>query len=179
MPTAQGICDIPAHTNEDDVLGEVGPLEAYHHRLFPSLHTVGHRERAYPKSPHMKICDKALSLFRINGNHTHVLSSMRGRRVPTNHACGPLRLRARRVCTRRLALSISTGPCSPSRTVNRVHPSGSRAWRQALTACQGAHRCVAGAPQHLACAPLPQRGTKPRVATQCPCRALRGVYIHD
>src|SRR5712691_11368799 len=30
-----------------------------------------------------------------------------------------------------------TGPFSPSRTVNRVHPSGLREWRQALTDCHG------------------------------------------
>ena len=58
--------------------------------------------------------------------------------MTTSHSCGPVRFRSRRVWTRRVTSSISTGPFSPSRTVTRVHLSGARAWRQALTKCQGA-----------------------------------------
>ena len=35
--------------------------------------------------------------------------------MTTSHSSGPLRFRSSRVCTRRLTISISTGPCSPSR----------------------------------------------------------------
>src|SRR3989449_5004794 len=49
-----------------------------------------------------------------------------------------MRLRSRRVCTRRVAISISTGPFSPSRTVTWVHASGERNCRQSVTDCHGA-----------------------------------------
>src|SRR2546425_1089931 len=37
MPIAQGIRHIPAHPQENDILREMGPLEAHRHRLSPSL----------------------------------------------------------------------------------------------------------------------------------------------
>jgi hypothetical protein len=57
MPIAQGIRDGPAHTHQDNILGEMGPLEAHRHGRSLSLYTASHRERPYHKSPPMKICD--------------------------------------------------------------------------------------------------------------------------
>jgi hypothetical protein len=64
---------------------------------------------------------------------SNVSASTSGRRVTTSHSSGPVRLRSSRVCTRRVTISISTGPFSPSRTVNRVHLSGGSACRQVVT----------------------------------------------
>src|SRR6266850_3570509 len=58
MTVAQGIRHIPAHTHEDDILREMGPLEADRHRRSPLLYTLDHRQRPYHKSPQMQICDK-------------------------------------------------------------------------------------------------------------------------
>ena len=58
------------------------------------------------------------------GAGLHRGSSESGRRVTTSHSSGPARLRSIRVCTRRLTISMATGPFSPSRTVNRVHAVG-------------------------------------------------------
>jgi site-specific DNA recombinase len=46
MTRAQGIGDIPPHTGQDNILREMGPLEA-HHALSPSRLTLGHRGRSY------------------------------------------------------------------------------------------------------------------------------------
>src|SRR5262245_59655184 len=46
---------IPAYAHENDVLGKMGPFEADRHRRCPSLCTLSHRGRAYPKSTQMKI----------------------------------------------------------------------------------------------------------------------------
>ena len=62
----------------------------------------------------------------------------RGRRVTTSHSSGPLRLRSIRVCTRRLTISMSTGPFSPSRTVTWVHTSAGSERRHAVTDGHGA-----------------------------------------
>src|SRR5215831_8384106 len=59
---AQRIRHIPAHPHENDLFGEVGSLKTDRHRLSPSGITVGHRGRAYRKSPQMKICDKTIVL---------------------------------------------------------------------------------------------------------------------
>src|SRR4029077_14797945 len=37
MPIAQGVGHIPAHTHQNDILGEMGTLEAHRHRLTPPL----------------------------------------------------------------------------------------------------------------------------------------------
>src|SRR5262245_11202282 len=60
MARAQRIRHIPPHAHENDLLWEVGPLEAHRHRRSPSLCTIDDRERAYPKSPHMKIATQPL-----------------------------------------------------------------------------------------------------------------------
>src|SRR6266566_7612277 len=49
---------IPAYAHENDLLRKMGPLEADRHRHSPSLFTLSHRGRSYPKSTQMKICDK-------------------------------------------------------------------------------------------------------------------------
>jgi hypothetical protein len=58
MPIAQRGGDLPAHAPENAVLGKMGPLAADRHCRSPSLGTLNHRERAYPKSTHMKIATK-------------------------------------------------------------------------------------------------------------------------
>src|SRR5215470_13623239 len=58
MACAERIRHIPPHPHENDLFGEMGPLKTDRHRRSPSGITVGHRERAYRKSPQMKICDK-------------------------------------------------------------------------------------------------------------------------
>src|SRR4030095_6613962 len=68
---------------------------------------------------------------------SNVRSSARGRRVTTNHSAGPVRLRSIRVCTRRLTISMATGPFSPCRTVKYVHASASRPCRHCVTDCHG------------------------------------------
>ena len=65
-------------------------------------------------------------------------SSESGRRVTTSHAWGPLCLRASRVCTRRLTISMATGPFSASRTVTRVQAVGESDVRPSVTDGQGA-----------------------------------------
>src|SRR4029453_12738513 len=67
----------------------------------------------------------------------HVRSSTRGRRGTPSHSSGPVRLRSRRVWTRRVTISISTGPFSPSRTVKCVHPAEPSDCRQPPTDCHG------------------------------------------
>ena len=44
MAIAQGIRHIPAHAHQNDILREMGPLEAHRHRRSPSLFTLSHRE---------------------------------------------------------------------------------------------------------------------------------------
>src|SRR5262249_32909931 len=61
-PIAQRVGYIPAHAHENDVLGKMGPFEADRHRRSPSLCTLSHRGRAYPKSTQMKIATKPLHL---------------------------------------------------------------------------------------------------------------------
>jgi hypothetical protein len=62
MARAEGIGHLPADTRENDLVWEVGTLEGHRHHLSPSLVTLGQRERAYPKSPQRKICDRMRSL---------------------------------------------------------------------------------------------------------------------
>src|SRR5712691_3453608 len=61
MTRAQRVGHIPADSHDNDILWEMGPLEADRHRRSPSLGTVGHREKPYHKSPQMKICDRTFS----------------------------------------------------------------------------------------------------------------------
>jgi hypothetical protein len=49
MPIAQGIGHVPPHTHENDVLWEMGSLEADRHHRSPSLFTVDNRRRSYLK----------------------------------------------------------------------------------------------------------------------------------
>ena len=104
--------------------------------------------------------------------------------MTTSHSSGPVRLRSIRVCTRRLTISMATGPFSPSRTVKRVQAVGSSdcapighrlpgGFRPPSTplirgqrGLQVAHRGGAGHPQHIALTALAQLVAKPRVATQ-------------
>src|SRR5262245_55267819 len=51
MPIAQEIRDIPAHTHQDNILGEMDSLEAHRHHRSPSLYATSHQERPYHKSP--------------------------------------------------------------------------------------------------------------------------------
>src|SRR5215471_12511898 len=53
MSIAQGVGHVPSHTHENDVLWEMGSLEADRHHRSPSLRTIGHRERPKHKSPQM------------------------------------------------------------------------------------------------------------------------------
>src|SRR6266849_3257179 len=57
MPITQGIRHIPAYAHQNDIVWEMGPLKADRHRRSPSLCTLSHCGRAYPKSTQMKICD--------------------------------------------------------------------------------------------------------------------------
>src|SRR5918999_433388 len=82
---------------------------------------------------------------------SNVRSSVRGRRVMTSHSAGPVRLRSIRVCTRRVTISMATGPFSPSRTVYRL---------------QVTHGGIAGHTEHISFITLTQRLAKPRVAAQ-------------
>src|SRR5438874_5488726 len=54
---AQRVRHIPAHPHENDLWGEMGTLKTDCHHRSPLSITVGHRERSYRKSPHLKICD--------------------------------------------------------------------------------------------------------------------------
>src|SRR5215475_12426784 len=58
MPITQGVGHIPAHPHANDILREMGSLEAHRHRLSPSLATTDHGGRSYRKSPPMKTCDR-------------------------------------------------------------------------------------------------------------------------
>src|SRR5713101_1870210 len=102
------------------------------------------------------------------------LSAARGQRVTTSHSSGPVRFRSRRVCTRRLTISMPTGPFSPSRTVNPVHPSEVSDCRLVRTHrhLQVTYRRGAGHPKHIAFTTRAQLPTKPRVATQLGLQAL-------
>src|SRR5262245_30774618 len=51
MPRTQGVDHIPTHAHENDILWEMGALEAHRHRLSPSLATTDHEGRSYRKSP--------------------------------------------------------------------------------------------------------------------------------
>jgi len=53
------------------------------------------------------------------------------------YSSGPVRLRSSRVCTRHVTISISTGPFSPSRTVNRLYACRLSAFRHSVTDCHG------------------------------------------
>src|SRR5215510_12463767 len=78
MPIAQGIRDVPTHTHQDNILGEMGPLEAHRHHRSPSLYTASDLERPYHKSPPMKICDKAAATARVRPSWASIsLSKMR------------------------------------------------------------------------------------------------------
>src|SRR6266699_3349550 len=62
MARAEGRGHVPADTRENDRWREVGTLEAHRHRLSLALVIMSHRERAYPKSPQMKIYDRTLMI---------------------------------------------------------------------------------------------------------------------
>src|SRR5215831_21409175 len=47
MPVAQGIGHVPPHPHENDVLWEMGSLEADRHHRSPSLLTMANRRRSY------------------------------------------------------------------------------------------------------------------------------------
>jgi hypothetical protein len=51
----QRVGDIPAAPRQNDVLWEMGPLEAHGHLYSPSNITLNNRGRAYRKGPQMKI----------------------------------------------------------------------------------------------------------------------------
>src|SRR5437870_5389176 len=63
MACAQRIRHVPPHAHENNLLREMGTLEAHRHRRSPSLCTIGYRERAYPKSPRMKIATEPSRLL--------------------------------------------------------------------------------------------------------------------
>lgn len=46
---AQGVGDLPADACQNNILREMRPLEAHGHRLSPSVFTLSHRGRSYPK----------------------------------------------------------------------------------------------------------------------------------
>src|SRR5262249_49030336 len=59
MPIAQGIREIPTHAHQNNVLREMGSLEAHRHCRSPSLFIIESQAGgSYPKSPQMKICDR-------------------------------------------------------------------------------------------------------------------------
>jgi hypothetical protein len=62
MPITQGIRHIPPYTHQNNILWEMGTLEAHRHRLSPSLATTDHGGRSYRKSPQMKTCDRTENL---------------------------------------------------------------------------------------------------------------------
>src|SRR5438876_8705387 len=57
MPIAQRVGDIPPHTDQDNVRGEMGALEA-DHPYSPSLFCSGTAGDHTPESPRMKTCDR-------------------------------------------------------------------------------------------------------------------------
>ncbi len=60
MACAQRVGDIPTNTRQNDLLWEMGPLEAHRHRLSPSLFTLSRRGRSYPEMASNENCDRTL-----------------------------------------------------------------------------------------------------------------------
>src|SRR5215475_12812130 len=73
MAIAQGIRQIPSHSHQHDVLGEMGPFETDRHRRSPSLWYPHPPSESIPQSGSNEKCDRAL--FRP-------LRTMRGGRQP-------------------------------------------------------------------------------------------------
>jgi hypothetical protein len=59
---AQRVRDIPADACQNNILWNMGSLEAHGHRLSPSVFTLSHKGRSYLKRPHMKIATEPFKM---------------------------------------------------------------------------------------------------------------------